>query len=146
MRLRGHQLDGFNAALLAGDDARAHQELQTACAKAEGVAPVRVQPVVLPHWFDRWESQIRACAGKPRTGERWTVDPIRHETRIHFVIEVQLHEGGGFHPALMPDGTWFFATAEERDNIFEALVRQNAPHEPCGAKTKDCEHENKQPN
>lgn len=39
MRLRGHQLDGFNAALKSGDAAKAHQELQTACARAEGIVP-----------------------------------------------------------------------------------------------------------
>ena len=59
MRLRGHQLDGFNAALKSGDAAKAHQELQTACARAEGLVPFASASGSLPAssvkvLLDRW--------------------------------------------------------------------------------------------
>lgn len=53
MRLRGHQLDGFNAALKSGDAAKAHQELQTACARAEGIVP------------------FVSASGSPPPGRKW---------------------------------------------------------------------------
>jgi hypothetical protein len=40
MKIKGKQLDGFNAALRAGDEAKAHSELQKAAATAEGKAPL----------------------------------------------------------------------------------------------------------
>lgn len=87
--------------------------------------PGSLHPVVMPHWFDAFKASVQECVGKPRTGERWTVNPRTHTTKIHHVIEVQLHTGGGFHPVLLPTGAWYFDTAEERDKIYEALVRHN---------------------
>ena len=39
MRLKGKQLDGFNAALREGNQEKAMAELQGACARAEGIVP-----------------------------------------------------------------------------------------------------------
>ncbi len=39
MRLKGKQLDGFNAALREGNQEEAMAELQGACARAEGIVP-----------------------------------------------------------------------------------------------------------
>jgi hypothetical protein len=140
MRLRGHQLDGFNAALKSGDSTKAHQELQTAAVLAEGVATLAAAPGSLLVWKQDGEYQSAHLIGHPET-TLFLITPANL-----FLITPANPQGEVFlHGAFVPDDEergekWAIENAKSAAEryltdwvkIALTVIAANAAHKPCG--------------